>query len=225
MKKLALWMAFAVVLASFLSACTRSKSSGPAELPPPATTTSEEFPVMPTSVGNAAATQTAVVAMPPQSGGGEPAPTATPVPMNVPTSAPTPAPTQQPAAASQPTQAPKPATVATSVPATYTLHQGEFPYCLARRFNINPDTLLAVNGLSRGQWVYPGTTLTIPRGAAPFPYQRALRPHPTTYTVQSGDTFYSIACLFGDVWPEAIAAANGMSVNAALTPGQTIHIP
>jgi len=217
MKKIVLWIALIVILVFSFAACTRSKSSGPVALPS-STSESTAFPLMPTSVGNAAATQTAV-ALAPHSGGGEPAPTST-----MPSASPTSVPTQSPPTFT-PTPKPKPPTAPNRVPSTYTLHQGEFPYCLARRFNVNPDTLLAVNGLSRGQWVYPGTTLTIPKNAGPFPYQRALRAHPTTYTVQSGDTFYSIACLFGDVWPEAIAAANGMSVEANLTPGQIIKIP
>ena len=49
--------------------------------------------------------------------------------------------------------------------------------------------------------------------------------HPTTYTVQSGDTLNSVACKFGDVYPEWIAAANGLDANAALTPGAVINIP
>ena len=217
MKKTVLRVSLAILFVFLFSACTRSKSSGPAA------PSGESFPVVPTSIGNVAATQTAAVAMQPQTGGGEPAPTATATPVVLPTTAPTQAPTQ--ASTPVPTKAPKPVTVSHTVPSTYTLHEGEFPYCLARRFNINPDTLLAVNGLGRDQWVYPGTTLTIPHNAGKFPYQRALRAHPTTYTVQSGDTFYGIACKFGDLWPEDIAAANGMSVDASLTPGQTIRIP
>ena len=218
MRRIILWIALIALFVLAFAACTRSKSSGPVALPSP-TAESTAFPLAPTSVGNAAATQTAV-ALAPKSGGGEPAPTNTVAPS--PTSAPTqPPPTPTP----KPKPKPKSPTVATKVPTTYTLHEGEFPYCLARRFNINPDDLLAANGLSENQWVYPGTTLTIPQNAGKFPYARALRPHPTTYTVQAGDTFYSIACEFGDVWPEAIAAANGMSVDANLTPGLVIHIP
>ena len=218
MKKMFFWLVFLVLVAAVLGACTRSATGS---MPP--TPTAGAFPTnVPTGVANAGATQTAVAIMPPQSGGGggaPAAPSATPAPAK-----PTPQtqpPQSQPSSKPQPTPRP----VVTSVPSKYVLHQGEFPYCLARRFNINPDVLLNVNGLSRGQYVYPGTTLTIPRSAGPFPYQRALRPHPTTYTVQSGDTFYSIACLFGDVWPEAIAAANGMSVGDSLTPGKTLKIP
>jgi len=218
MKRMFFWLAIVVLIAAVLGACTRSAAGS---LPP--TPTVGLFPTnVPTGVANAGATQTAVVALPPQAGGGE-GPTATPQPTQKAQAQPTAKPLSAPKPTPKPQPTPRP--VVTSVPAKYVLHKGEFPYCIARRFNINPDALLNVNGLSRGQYVYPGTALTIPQGAGPFPYQRALRPHPTTYVVQAGDTFYSIACLFGDVWPEAIAAANGMSVNAALTPGQTLKIP
>lgn len=118
---------------------------------------------------------------------------------------------------------------ATSVPgvrpATYTLQAGEFVYCIARRFNVDPDQLLALNGLSDGQTVYPGLVLKIPQTGT-FPGDRMLQRHPTTYTVvSSSETLYSIACKYGDVEPSAIATANGISVGAALTAGQQLSIP
>lgn len=219
MKKTLFWIMLVVLIAAGLGACTRSASGS---IPP--TPTVGVFPTsVPTGVANAAATQTAVAVMPPQTGGGGGAPALSATPKPAKPTPQTKPPQPQPTATPKPQPTPRP--VVTSVPTKYVLHKGEFPYCIARRFNVNPDALLNANGLVRGQYVYPGTALTIPQGAGPFPYQRALRPHPTTYTVQAGDTFYSIACLFGDVWPEAIAAANGMSVNATLTPGQTLKIP
>ncbi len=110
-------------------------------------------------------------------------------------------------------------------PATYTLHEGEFPYCLARRFNVDPGELLALNGLAPGEATYPGQVLRIPQTGSPFPAQRALRSHPATYTVQSGDTIYSVACLFGDVDPMGIVAANQLAEPYTLTPGAVINIP
>ena len=109
-------------------------------------------------------------------------------------------------------------------PATYTLHEGEFPYCLARRFNVDPDDLLAVNGLSNDSITVPGQTLSIPGGST-FPGPRALLSHPTNYTVKGGDTIYFIACAFGDVDPIAIAAANAISSPYTLTPGKVLKIP
>lgn len=112
-----------------------------------------------------------------------------------------------------------------SRPATYTLQRGEFPYCLARRFDVNPDAMLSLNGLSSGNIYYPNLTLKIPQTGS-FPGTRALRNHPATYTVgASSETIYSIACLFGDVDPAAIAQANNISPGAALTSGQQLSIP
>lgn len=112
------------------------------------------------------------------------------------------------------------------IPDSYTLNTGEFPYCIARRFDIAPSALLNTNNLNRSSVVYPGTTLTIPKNATNFNEgPRALRQHPTSYTVRGGDTIYSIACLFGDVFPQAIADANGLEGSYTLNVGQTIKIP
>jgi LysM repeat protein len=111
-------------------------------------------------------------------------------------------------------------------PTSYTLQKGEFPYCIARRFNINPNELLSLNGLTDGELYYPNLTLKIPQTGNPFPTDRALHTHPVTYTVpSSGTTVYGVACYFGDVEPAAIAAANGIAVSAALTTGQQLAIP
>jgi LysM repeat protein len=110
-------------------------------------------------------------------------------------------------------------------PTSYTVQQGEFPYCLARRFNVNPDDLLAANGLTGSSALYPGAKLTIPQTGS-FPGDRSLMNHPDTYTVDSaGTTVYGVACQYGDVLPEDIASANGLSVSSALTVGQKLSIP
>jgi LysM repeat protein len=109
-------------------------------------------------------------------------------------------------------------------PSTYTLMPGEFPYCIARRFNVNPDDLLSMNGFSQGQILQPGLQLNIPQTGS-FPGTRALHPHPSTYTVSVDDTIYGIACYFGDVDPTSIAAANGISLTTPLTTGRTLNIP
>jgi LysM repeat protein len=124
------------------------------------------------------------------------------------------------------------APAATSVPpgvrpATYTLQKGEFPYCIARRFNVDPTQLLSLSGLTTQQAynLAAGTVLTIPQSGS-FPGNRALTAHPATYTVASStETIYSVACKYGDVDPNAIATANNISVNATLTVGQQLQIP
>lgn len=110
-------------------------------------------------------------------------------------------------------------------PTTYVLKKGEFPYCIARRYNVDPEALLRLSGLSSGVLYPPGTVLTIPQSGS-FPEERMLRNHPTTYTVTASDeTVYSVACLFGDIEPLTIAQHNNISVDAALTVGQTLNIP
>jgi len=108
-------------------------------------------------------------------------------------------------------------------PAEYTVKEGEFPYCIARRFDVNPEDLLSINNI--GGSVSPGTKLQIPQTGTWPGDTRSLKDHPTSITVSSGDTIYSIACEFGDVTPEAIIAANKLSEPYDLTPGQTLQIP
>jgi LysM repeat protein len=140
------------------------------------------------------------------------------------------APTQPAAPQVQPTQAPPPATPLPPppplvVPATYTLQRGEFPFCIARRFNVDPSELLRINGLSSYSVYYAGMVLRIPQSGQPFPGNRALQPHPTTYNVVGGDTIHTVACAFGDVDPDAIAYVNGLTPPYRLSPGQVLQIP
>ena len=113
-------------------------------------------------------------------------------------------------------------------PKDYVLHAGEFPYCIARRFNVNPDALLSASGLTSPDVYLPNQKLIIPQSGA-FPGNPMLATHPTTYTVLSGDeTVYSIACKFGNVYPDAIVQANtkdSISLSSKLTTGQKLQIP
>ena len=129
----------------------------------------------------------------------------------------------------QPGQAAPPAIVVPTAtpgrPKTYVLQGGEFPYCIARRFDVNPIELLNMNGLSSGTIVRPGTELRIPQTGHPFPPPRQLMPHPTTYTVLAGESIYQIACKFGEVDPMMIALANGLQSPYTLTAGTVLNIP
>jgi LysM repeat protein len=111
------------------------------------------------------------------------------------------------------------------IPSSYTLQDGEFPFCIARRFNVDQYELLNINGLGLNSRPQVGFNLKIPQTGNPFSGDRSLQDHPTTYTVAAGDTIYSIACKFGDVDPMSIAIANELSAPYNLTPGDRIHIP
>lgn len=232
-----------MVATMVVSACTQSLSQAPAETPTaiPTGLFVSPFPSVenPMAMIEEFAKQTAAAQT--AAAGGSPITTTTPDAAIAVTGTPgTPSadiPTATATiAASTPTNAGAasvtPGVAATSVPVgsrppTYTLQAGEFPYCIARRYDVNPDELLTLSGLTSGQAnsLATGTKLTIPQTGS-FPGSRALASHPATYTVSSSDeTVYSVACKFGDVEPNAIASANGISVSASLTAGQTLQIP
>lgn len=116
-----------------------------------------------------------------------------------------------------------------SKPATYVLKNGEFPYCIARRFNVDPDQLLSLSGLTSAEAdsLSAGTVLKIPQSGT-FPGDRSWHAHPATFTVGSTydtNTVYGVACYYGDIDPLTIAQNNNISVDSTLTIGQTLNIP
>jgi LysM repeat protein len=223
---LAALVVFLILLA--LTACTLSAST-----PPPTTpTTDSAMSTLEAELGNIA-TQTAAagggsgtVATPgqPSSPGGTPeggGPTPTPQPDA--TQAPQPEQPEQPDQ-EEPDDVPewKPTP---GLPQTYTLQKFEFPFCIARRFNLNQSELLSLNGLGLNSVVPVGFTLRIPQTGNHFVGERALQKHPTTYTVVAGDTIYSIACKFGSVDPNGIIAVNKLKSPYNLSAGQKLAIP
>jgi LysM repeat protein len=140
-------------------------------------------------------------------------------------------PAQQPAGATP--QAPAPAqpvqpvlpAPTTVVPASYPLQKSEYPFCIARRFNVDPAELLRLNGLSSYSIYTAGMVLRIPQTGRPFPGNRALQPHPAQHTVGPNESIYSIACFYGDVDPMAIAYVNSLPAPYRLSVGQVLNIP
>jgi LysM repeat protein len=238
-KKLGLLIVI-IILALALTACERSATTPPAgtqsasgdkTLVQPASPNATQDPMV---VLQQYATQTAIAAL-----GGSTAIAGTPgaviTPMISSTPDPNnpalPSPTPQQSTTVQIQQTPQPLpniVVPTSTPgkpATYVLQAGEFPYCIARRFNVNPSDLLSVNNLANGQLFNPGMQLTIPQTSSGFPGTRYLIPHPANYTVRAGDTIYSIGCQFGDADPNQIILANNLTTPYTLTVGKVLYIP
>jgi LysM repeat protein len=113
-----------------------------------------------------------------------------------------------------------------SKPSTYVLQENENPYCIARRFNVDIGELLSINALTTESQPTVGTSLKIPLTNHPWSSGPiALLPHPTLYTVRNGDTLTGIACLFGDVNPEAIIFVNKLTEPITLQGGTIINIP
>ncbi len=164
---------------------------------------------------------------------GVPATDATPTPEGqVPGVEPTAAPEDQPTsvpteALPEPTSAPLVVvpTATPGIPTSHTIQKGESVFCISRRFDLNPNEVLALNNLGTGTIVSPGQVLRIPQTGNPFPGPRALHPHPDTYIVGRGETIFGVACFYGDVDPMAIAFANGLSAPYTLSEGQQLQIP
>lgn len=210
-----------VSVAIIFAGCRLSAST-----PPPTTETPD--PVVSTlesELGNIA-TQTYVA------GGGDGTPSTQPPP-GEPTASPpseaSPVPTEEvtePPPAVQPTSTPVDVPPPTpGIPTSYQLQRHEFPFCIARRFNVNQNELLSINGLSTSSIVPVGFTLKIPQTGNSFAGQRSLMTHPDSYTVIAGDTIYKVACKYGSVDPMAIAQANGLESPYNLSTGQVLHIP
>jgi LysM repeat protein len=212
------------VLLLGLTSCKLPASKGPES----ATATSEGFPVpgetQQTSGeidANTIATQTAQAnpagVNPSQVPPVQPQVTSQTTPYPIATNVPgAPTPTSTPITYVQPTPG--------GPPSTYTLAEGEFLFCIARRFDLNQAELLNLNGLTAQSIVYAGQVLQIPQTGNPFDGTRALLDHPTTYEVQSDDTLNTIACSFGDISPDMIALQNNLSSDE-LSVGQVLVIP
>jgi nucleoid-associated protein YgaU len=199
------------------SACTLRASKPPASQ---ATATSELLFLTSTTVSDAVATQTAAV---------KPAvATATTEPKAV--EQPTAAPTEAQAGGGQTVsenQAQAQPIPTLSRPSTYALQKGEWPICIARRYDLNLSSLFSLNGYNMNSRPQVGAVMKIPSTGnwdSSAHGARALRSH-TDYKVQAGDTVYTIACYFGDVSPEGILAANGFSSAADVKSGNTVKIP
>jgi len=205
---------FIIIISSLMfSACTMSASTPPPVTP---TTNLSEIARQATETAIAKTPKTGETQVTEATQKGEMVATSTASGVEDPTSTP------------EPTEVPKtsvPDPVEYAVPDSYTLHKGEFVWCLARRFNILPADIMVYNGYESGDVLSVGETIQLPSGSRAYIGDRSLQYHPASYTVIYGDTLYSIACLFGDVDPRAIAAANDLDVDQSLTAGTVLQIP
>lgn len=217
MKKLAsVLVAVAVLLVGFsLSGCLKSATKDLAT----ATLSAPSFPVSTTQASSVkdilSATQTELAksAVPP---------TETPAPTEAVK------PTAEPTKAPEATATPEPKVIPTlERPETYALKKGEWPICIARRYDLNLDEFFKLNNLNMDSRPAEGTKLKIPATGkwSAAHGNRALNKHPATHTVAAGETIYTIACHYGDVSPEAIAAVNDLKEPYTLKVGDKLQIP
>jgi len=101
--------------------------------------------------------------------------------------------------------------------ATYIVQPGDSLYTISINQGTTVAALRAANGLT-DSLIYPGQTLTIPGKNKSYKLDAGSR-----YTVQPGDTLYTIGRCYG-ISPDSIIAANGLS-GSVIYPGQQLIIP
>jgi LysM repeat protein len=134
---------------------------------------------------------------------------------------------------------PSPTALPGDAPCMHTVQVGEWLYSIARKYNINPVDLIAVNPGSDNRTLQPGDVIRIPNCNQPTP--TAVPPTqpaaggvpgemPTpiplidrVYTVAAGDTLGGIARKFG-VTVQMLKDANGLTSDF-LRIGQQLKIP
>lgn len=142
------------------------------------------------------------------------------------------------------TGTPKTTTAATAAattcgPTSYTVLSGEWVYSIARKFNVDPQEIIDLNGLVAPYALTPGQTLKLPgdcpSGTTPVVVATVTPGGPTitpggtiaagtVYYVQAGEWVYSIARKFG-IDPQAIIDTNGLAAPYTLSVGQKLIIP
>ncbi len=115
-------------------------------------------------------------------------------------------------------------TPTTSGEGQYVVRHGDTMFSIARRFGVSVEALGQANGIGSPWVIHPGQVLAIPSGATAPATSSTGSTQGNTYTVQAGDTLFSIAARFGSS-VDAIASANGISDPQQLAAGQVLVIP
>lgn len=111
------------------------------------------------------------------------------------------------------------AAISQVAPRSHSVAQGETLWKISHDAGITVQALAAANRLMLGTTLQPGQVLMIP----PFD-PASVRPPQFTHDVEAGETLWGISRDTG-VRVEALAAANHLSVDAVLHPGQTLVVP
>jgi len=100
----------------------------------------------------------------------------------------------------------------------YTVKTGDSLYSIARKYGVTWQAIAVANNITSPYIITVGRQLIIPLPAGSETNCQFI------YTVQSGDSLYSIAQKYGVTW-EAIASTNEILYPFSIVPGQCLIIP
>ena len=101
--------------------------------------------------------------------------------------------------------------------AVYEVRPGDGWFAIADRVDVSARALLEANDASASDLLVPGDRLCLPAGADPTASC-------ASYTVRSGDSWYSIAARSG-VSAGSLTGANGADLGSTIHPGDRLCLP
>ncbi len=106
----------------------------------------------------------------------------------------------------------------------YKIKYGDTLFSIARKFKVSLNDLKNLNKLGSNTLIHPGDILKIPvEGYAQKAKEAVEKNNKTVYTVQRGDTLYSIARLY-NMKPDTIREMNNLKKYPKLKPGMELNV-
>lgn len=99
----------------------------------------------------------------------------------------------------------------------YQVQSGDTLASIANKFGLPLNELANLNGVMQGVILNPGDYIIVPKMENDNLYFNR-------YTIQNGDTIYSIARLY-DVSPKHLLRLNGLNETDIIYPGEVIFVP
>ena len=75
---------------------------------------------------------------------------------------------------------------------TYVIEKGDTLYAIAKRYNINPNLLSAINGIDENEYIYPNQEIMVPKNGYSY------------YVTAEGDTIKTVKEAFGTTYDKLL---------------------